>query len=160
MNNTDLRITCALLVDGNLWLGRETGDVVVVDVCGGLDSPDYGVVHGVLTMGTERGHSCKGVHGMLRVGGDKVITCSRLFRDRVPNAKATSRSTPGKRSFVTLRSPIHQFLATHPVTIGTAKADQDAAVCNEKYQLGIWERWDGDTFRNFFKYHNDLENAS
>jgi hypothetical protein len=158
MNNTDRRITCALVVDGNLWVGRETGDIVVIDISGEVESREYGLVHAVLTLGTEHGHANKGVHTMIRVGGDKVVSCSRLFRERGPSKERPSRTAPAKRSFVTLKSPIYQFLRSHPGTIPTAATVEEAR--SEKYQVCVWERWRSDDFREFYKYHKDLEKAS
>ena len=158
MNNTDRRITCALIVDGNLWVGRETGEIIIIDVSSELESEDYGQIHAVLSLGTERGLSNKGVHSMLRVGGDKVVSCSRLFRERGPSPERTAKTAPAKRSFVTLRSPINQLLRSHPGTVATPPVQEDDAVRTaEKFQVCVWERWKSDDFRRFYKYHEDLE---
>ena len=148
-------------MDGNLWVGRETGDIVIIDVSCDQESEEYGQVHAVLSLGTQRGHSNKGVHSMLRVGGDKVVCISRVFRERTPMEERT-RTAPTKRSFVTLKSPIHQFVRSHPVTVETT-LQRDAErleARNEKYQVVVWERWRSEDFQKFYKYHKDLEKAS
>ena len=157
MSNTERRITSVLMVDGNLWVGRATGDIVVFDISGEAGDEHYGHVHGVLSVGTERGHSNKGIHRMARVGGDKIVSCSRLFRERGPS-RERPRTAPAKRSFVTLKSPIHHFMRAHPDTLGaTPDVEKDEERTGDKYQVCVWERWRSDDFREFYKYHEDLE---
>ena len=141
-------------------MGRESGDIVVIDISGELGSEEYGFVHAVLTLGIERGYANKGIHDMIRVGGDKVMSCSRLFRERDPE-KGRTRTAPGanRPSFVTLRSPIHQFLRAHPLSRTTPVAEEPVEEKSEKYQVCVWERWRSDNFRRFYKYHEDLEKA-
>ena len=160
ISHTDRRITCILMVDGNLWVGRETGDIVVFDISGEVGDEDYGHVHAVLSPGIERGHSNKGIHRMARVGGDKIVSCSRLFRERVPS-KQRPKTVHGNRSFMTLKSPLHQFVRSHPDTMATlSNVEHDEARPGDKFQVCVWERWRSDDFREFYKYHDDLEKAS
>lgn len=161
LSNSDRRITCVLMVDGNLWVGRATGDIVAFDISGEVGDNDYGQVHAVLSLGTERGHSNKGIHRMARVGGDKIVSCSRLFRERGPSKERPKTVPAIKRSFLTSKSPIHQFIRSHPGTIGTRpEVEQDEAKFGDKYQVCVWERWKSDDFREFYKYHDDLEKES
>jgi hypothetical protein len=163
MNYTDRRITCALIVDENLWVGRETGDIVIINVACEQESEEYGQVHAVLTLGTLDGHSHKGVHSMLRVGGDKVVSISRLFRERIPMGVRPKTAPAAKRSFHTLPSPLYQFRRSKPATIATQPPPQECEqqeARNEKYQLCVWERWSSDDFGKFYKYHEDLDKAS
>ena len=165
MSNTERRVTCALIVDGNLWVGRESGDIVIIKISDELKNPENGSVHAVLTVGTEHGHIIKGVPSMLRVGRDKVVSCTRIIRERIPTKpERTAQTAPvgNKRSFVTMRSPIHQFFRSHPLQTATQTSSSgELPVANsEKYQVCVWERWSSNDFKAFYKYHEDLENAS
>lgn len=156
INNRRKRITSVLVVNGTLWLGRETGDIVVVDISCMDDVREYGLVLALLSLGNEPGHSKKEVHGMAKVGGDKVVACSKLLRERnyTKNRSQTSPVSKDRGSFVTSTSPFMSFLRS--ASSETLDAEEPS---KEKFQVSIWGRWKVQDFKQFYKYHEDLENA-